>query len=141
MKAKARGKTEQRGPSTRQLRVAEEVRHLLSACFSRGMLNDPHLVGVHVTVTEVRMTPDLRHATAFVSCLGRPDVDKLLPSLRHAAPFLRGELAKSLKLRGAPELHFQVDETLDEAMHISKLLNAPEVRRDLDAPKDQAKDS
>ena len=136
MKPGTRGKGAQRGPSTRQLRVAEEIRHLLAGCFARSMLNDPHLVGANFTVTEVRMTPDLRHATAFVSCLGRTDIDRLLPALRHAAPFLRAEIAKSLTLRGAPELHFQADETLDEAMHIARLMNTPEVRRDLIAPKD-----
>lgn len=115
--------------------MAEEIRHLLAGCFARSVLNDPHLAGASITVTEVRASPDLRHATVFVRSLGRDDVERLLPYLRHAAPFLRGEIAKSLTLRGAPELHFQADDTLDEAMHIARLLNAPEVRRDL-APKD-----
>jgi ribosome-binding factor A len=114
------------------LRVAEEIRHVLSGVFQRGEIRDPALEGVQVTVTEVRISPDLKHATAFVARLGRSDMAEKLPALRHAAPYLRREVAHQLRLRYAPELHFQADTSLDYAMHIDEVLHSPEVRRDLD---------
>ena len=121
-----------KAPSQRQLRVAEEIRHVLAGIFARGDIRDPELAGVTLTVTEVRISPDLRHATAFVTRLGRPDVAEKLPALRHAAPFLRRELAHALRLRYAPDLSFQADTSLDYAMHVDQLLHRPEVQRDLD---------
>ncbi len=118
-------------PSQRQLRVAEEIRHILAGLFLRGELRDPDLTGVQVTVTEVRVSPDLKHATTFVTRLGRSDIAEKLPALRRAAPFLRGQLAHVLTLRSVPELHFQADTSLDVAMHIDELLRSPEVARDL----------
>lgn len=120
------------GPSQRQLRVAEEIRHVLAATFARGAFRDPELVDAHVTVTEVRVSPDLKHATAFVSRLGRSDIDALLPALKRAAPHLRAEVAHRVRLRFAPDLHFQPDTTLDQAMKIDALLHRPDVARDLD---------
>lgn len=119
-------------PSQRQLRVAEEIRHVLAAVFARGEIRDPDLAGEHVTVTEVRISPDLKHATAFVARLGRTDVEALLPALKRAAPFLRTQLAHALRLRYAPDVSFQPDTALDYAMKIDKLLHSPEVERDLD---------
>jgi ribosome-binding factor A len=119
-------------PSQRQLRVAEEIRHVLAGIFARGEVRDPDLADVVLTVTEVRISPDLRHATAFVTRLGRSDVADKLPALRHAAPFLRREVARALRLRYAPELSFLADTSLDYAMHVDELLHRPEVRRDLD---------
>ncbi len=119
-------------PATqRQLRVAEEVRHVLAAVFLRGEVRDPDLLDVPITVTEVRVSPDLKHATAFVTRLGRSDIAEKLPALRRAAPYLRSVLAKSLRLRVAPEVSFQADTSLDYAMHINDVLHSPEVRRDL----------
>lgn len=118
-------------PSQRQLRVAEEIRHVLAGLFTRGEFRDPELAGVSITVTEVRISPDLKHATAFVTRLGRSDIDALLPAMRRAAPYLRKEVAHAMRLRGAPEIHFQADVSLDRAMHIDSLLRLPEVRRDL----------
>ncbi len=120
-----------RAPSQRQLRVAEEVRHVLSGIFGRGEVRDPDLVGVLVTVTEVRISPDLRSATAFVTRLGRSDIADKLPALRRAAPYLRGQLAKALRLRIAPEVSFQADTSIDYAMHVDAMLRNPEVARDL----------
>lgn len=111
--------------------MAEEIRHVLAGLFLRGEFRDPELADVQVTVTEVRVSPDLKHATAFVVRLGRSDIDEKLPALRRAAPFLRGQIARVLTLRSAPELHFQADSTLDTAMHIDTLLHSPEVARDL----------
>jgi len=120
-----------KAPSQRQLRVAEEIRHVLAGVFARGEVRDPDLAGVLITVTEVRIGPDLKHATAFVTRLGRSDIGEKLPALRRAAPFLRGQLARALRLRYAPEVHFQADTSIDNAMHIDALLHAPEVWRDL----------
>ena len=121
-------------PSQRQLRVAEEVRHVLAGIFARGEVRDPDLADVLITVTEVRIGPDLKRATAFVTRLGRSDIDQKLPALRRAAPFLRRELARALRLRSVPDLSFQADTTLDYAMHINDVLHSPEVRRDLEPP-------
>ena len=85
-----------------------------------------------ITVTEVRIAPDLKRATAFVTRLGRTDVDQKLSALRRAAPFLRSQLAKTLRnLRVAPEISFQADTSLDHAMVVDALLRRPEVARDL----------
>ncbi len=118
-------------PSQRQLRVAEEVRHVLSSIFARNEFRDPDLADVAVTVTEVRMSPDLKHATAFVTRLGRTDIDGKLPALRRAAPYLRSQLAHAMRLRVAPDVSFQADTALDYAMHIDALLRAPAVAQDL----------
>ncbi len=119
-------------PTQRQLRVAEEIRHVLAAIFLRGEIRDPDLVDVIVTVTEVRIGPDLKRATAFVTRLGRADIADKLPALRRAAPFLRGQVAKELRrLRVAPDISFQADTSIDYAMHVSLLLRQPEVARDL----------
>lgn len=120
------------GPSTRQLRVAEEVRRVLSDVFARTEFRDPELFDVHVTVTEVRISPDFRHATAFVARLGRTDIDAALPALKRAAPYLRRALSKTMRLRIVPEVHFQPDTALDNAMELNEILRSPEVRRDLD---------
>ena len=117
--------------SQRQLRVAEEIRHVLAGIFSRGEVRDPDLAGVLITVTEVRIGPDLKRATAFVTRLGRSDIAQKLPALRRAAPFLRRELAHTLRLRSAPDISFQADTTIDYAMHINDVLHSPEVSRDL----------
>ena len=119
------------GPSQRQLRVAEEIRHTLSVVFSRADFRDPELADLQVTVTEVRASPDLRHMTAFVSGLGKALPEGQLKALRRVAPWLRTQVAKSVKLRTAPEIHFQPDTALDYAMHIDRVMRQPEVARDL----------
>jgi len=113
------------------LRVAEEIRHVLSGVFTRNEFRDPDLAAAHITVTEVRISPDLKNATAFVSRLGRSDVDLLLPSLKRATPYLRGQVAKALRLRVAPDISFQPDLALDYAMKIDELMHRPEIARDL----------
>ena len=119
-------------PSQRQLRVGEEIRHILSGLFRRGGFRHPDLEGQSVTVTEVRISPDLKNATAFVARLGRSDVEALLPALKLVAPYLRGELAKAMRLRVAPHVSFQPDTALEYAMHVDALLKAPDVARDLE---------
>ncbi len=125
-------KRERAGPSQRQLRVAEEIRHVLAGLFERRDFRDPELAAALLTVTEVRMSPDMKHATVFVARLGRSDVDALLPVLKRAAPFLRGQVAQAVRLRYAPDLSFQPDHALEYATKIERLLHAPEVARDLE---------
>jgi len=111
---------------------------VLSGVFGRGDIRDPDLADVLITVTEVRIGPDLKRATAFVTRLGRSDIDRKLPALRRAAPYLRACVAKELRLRVAPDLSFQADTSIDYAMHVDQLLRAPDVARDLAAPAAQA---
>jgi len=120
------------GPSQRQLRVAEEIRHVLAGLFERRDFRDPELADAEITVTEVRVGPDLKHAVAFISRLGRSDVDALLPALQRATSFLRGQVARALRLKFAPELTFQPDHALDYAAKIDRLLHIPQVARDLE---------
>lgn len=126
--AKGRGHNEQ---SQRQLRIGEELRHALARQFERGHLRDPALAGVAITVTEVRVSPDLKHATAFVMPLGGAKLGDVIAGLNRSAGFLRRELAKEVQLRFAPELHFSVDASFDHASRINELLHRPEVERDL----------
>ncbi|MGH7044483.1 MAG: 30S ribosome-binding factor RbfA [Acetobacteraceae bacterium] len=123
--------TPKRPPTQRQLRVAEEIRHVLASVFARREFRDPELATADITVTEVRLSPDLKNATAFVARLGRSDADALLPALDRAAPYLRAQVAHVLPLRFAPALSFQPDRALEQATAIEKLLHSPEVVRDL----------
>ena len=120
-----------KGPSVRVLRVGEEVRHALSAVLMRGEAHDPVLQSHVVSVTEVRMSPDLRHATAFVKPLLGKDEEAVLKALRTNTAFLQKEVAKTVKLRFAPKLKFLADESFDEGSHIDQLLRAPKVAADL----------
>ena len=119
-------------PTQRQLRVGEEIRHVLAGIFARQEFRDPELATAEITVTEVRVGLDLRHATVFVARLGRADVDALLPAFARASAYLRGQVAHALRLRRVPELSFQPDIALEHAMAIERLLHRPDVARDLD---------
>ncbi len=120
-----------KGPSVRVLRVGEEVRHALSAVLARGEAHDDVLASHLISVTEVRMSPDLRHATAFVKPLLGKDEDAVLKALRTNTAFLQKAVAKSIKLRFAPKLKFLADESFDESSHIAALLRDPKVAQDL----------
>jgi ribosome-binding factor A len=120
-----------KGPSQRMLRVAEEVRHALSAIFARGEIRDDDLFDTRITVTEVRASPDLQHMTCFVSALGRRVKKEEMEALQRVQPFLRSQLAKAVRLRFAPQLHFQQDEALEYAMKMDKVMRRPEVAQDL----------
>ncbi|MDE1906674.1 MAG: 30S ribosome-binding factor RbfA [Rhodospirillales bacterium] len=124
------------GPSQRQLRVGEEIRHVLADVMLRTEFHDPELARAHITISEVRMSPDLKHALVFASVLGQQDIRPLLPALKRVCPFLRAQIAPRLGLRITPELKFVADEALDEATKINKLLHSPEVARDLDGKRD-----
>jgi ribosome-binding factor A len=123
-----------RAPSPRQLRVGEELRHALIEVLRRGGLRDPLLADADVTVSEVRMSPDLRAATAFVAPFGGGDAAALVAALNRAAPFLRGRIAQAVKLRLAPTLSFAPDRSFEAAGRIETLLHDPAVARDLAAP-------
>jgi len=125
-----------RAASPRQLRVGEEVRHALIEVLQRGGLRDPLLADATVTVSEVRMSPDLRAATAFVVPFGGGDAAALVEALNRAAPFLRGRIAQAVKLRLAPTLSFAPDRSFEAAGRIEALLHDPAVARDLAAPDD-----
>jgi ribosome-binding factor A len=118
-------------PTQRQLRVSEELRHILSQLFERDILHDPLIFGRSLTVTEVRMSPDLKNATAFISLLGGGETSELIEALNRAAPFLRHKMSSLLRLRALPQIKFVADISFDEANRIDELLNAPEVRKDL----------
>lgn len=116
------------------LRVAELVRHAMSELLARGELNDPVLETHVVTVPRVKMSPDLKLATIYVMPLGGADSAPVLAALARHAKFLRGEVARKINLKFAPDVRFRIDETFDEAAHIDQLLNSPQVRRDLTPP-------
>ena len=119
------------GGSQRQLRVGELVRHAMSDLLSRGEVHDPVLEGHLITVPEVRMSPDLRLATIYVMPLGGKDIDEVLEALERNKRFLRGEIARHVNLKFAPDIRFHADERFAEAERIEKLLRTPAVARDL----------
>ena len=111
-----------RAPSQRQLRVAEEVRHVLARVIEREEFRDPTLTGVPITVSEVRISPDLKKATAFVLPLGGGNANSLVHALSRAAPFLRWRIGQEMSLRHVPSISFQPDPSFDEAQRIQQLL-------------------
>jgi len=128
---RGKGHDHGQGPSQRQLRAAELVRHALVEIVAREDFRDPALLGASITIGEVRASPDLKHMTAFVSALGPADPQQIADGLTRSAAFLRGRLARSIDLRFTPELHFQADISYDEARYIDELLASPDVARDL----------
>jgi ribosome-binding factor A len=123
--------------SQRQLRVGELIRHELAAMLSRGDIHDPVIEGHMITVPEVRVSPDLRLATIYVMPLGGRDIEKVIEALERNKRYVRGEIARRVNLKFAPEIRFHVDERFDEAERIEKLLRTPAVQRDLDGDKDE----
>ncbi|MEZ5668414.1 MAG: 30S ribosome-binding factor RbfA [Alphaproteobacteria bacterium] len=109
-------------PSQRQLRVGEEIRHALASIFMREELHDPALQGVSLTISEVRISPDLKNATVFFLPLGGHDVGPIAQGLGRAAPHLRTLLGHHLRLRALPRLRFVPDESFDHADSIDRLL-------------------
>ena len=127
-------------PSQRMLRVGELIRHAAAQLFARGEISDPVLETHVVTVSHVKMSPDLKLATIYVMPLGGADEPEVLAALERHKKFLRGELAHQVNLKFAPEVRFRIDDTFDNASRIDALLNSERVRRDLspdaeDAPK------
>lgn len=120
------------GRSVRLLRVGEQIRHALSEVLARGNVQDDVLTKHLVTVTEVRVSPDLRHATVFVVPLGGTDEPEVMAALRRNARYLKGEVGHRLRtMKYTPNLVFRVDESFDEASKIDSLLRNPRVAQDL----------
>ena len=124
-------RTQSTGPSQRALRVGELMRHALADMLTRGEIHDPVIEGHMITVPEVRMSPDLKLATVYVMPLGGRDVNDVVEALDRNKRFLRGELGRRVNLKFAPDLRFRIDERFDEAARIDRLLQSPEVQRDL----------
>lgn len=128
-------------PSQRQLRVGELVRHALADVLARGEVSDPDLGGVIVTIAEVRVSADLRHATALVAPLGHTDPEKVATALNRNSRFLRGRVAPALRqMRNMPDLKFLIDTRFDDDSRIDALLRSPDVARDLPVESDGESD-
>ena len=121
----------EKGQSVRLLRIGEQVRHALAAVLLRGDLRDELLANTIVSVSEVRVTPDLRQATAFVKPLGEADEQAVIKALASHAKYLRGEVAKQLQTKYTPDLRFRRDESFDAGARIDAILRRPDVARDL----------
>jgi ribosome-binding factor A len=127
-------RSENAGPSQRQLRVGEQVRHALSEMLQRGDVRDDVVETTVISVSEVRMSPDLKIATAFVSPLSAKDDDAVVEALNRNAKFIRGRLSPALRqMKYMPEFRFRMDTSFDNFQKIDRLLKSPEVQRDLDA--------
>lgn len=131
-------RTSSSGPSQRQLRVGEQVRHALSDVLARGEVRDDVVEAAVISVSEVRMSPDLKIATAFVSPLGAKDNDAVIKALANNAKFIRGRVSGALRqMKYMPDFRFRLDTSYDNMARIDKLLRLPEVARDLDADDDK----
>lgn len=125
------------GPSQRMLRVGELVRHALAGLFARGEIEDDVLAGKVITVPEVRMSPDLKLATAYIMPLGGEGAAEVVAALNRHQRFIRGRIAPELDLKFAPEVRFHVDETFEEYGKIDALLRSDRVQRDLHSDDDE----
>ena len=126
------------GPSQRQLRVGEQVRHALSQVFQREDIRDDRLQGAVVSVSEVRMSPDLKVATCYVAPIGAVDGEIVVKALNEHARFLRGRVGPALRqMRYMPELRFRLDTSFDNFYKIDAILHSPEVARDLPNPPEE----
>ena len=130
------GRDSASGPSQRALRAGEVIRHAIADILSRGEVHDPVIQGHVITVPEVRMSPDLKLATIYVMPLGGRDQRDVLDALDRNKKYLRGEIARRVNLKFAPEIRFRIDERFDEAERIEKLLRTPAVQRDLEKKDD-----
>jgi ribosome-binding factor A len=124
-------KREGRTASQRQLRVGEELRHVLAQVLARGDLRDPDLAGRTITVTEVRISPDLKNATAFIVPLGGEHAPEVLKALKRCSAYLRGAIGHEVRLRAVPRLSFELDVSFDYAQRVDEILHRPEVQQDI----------
>ncbi|MDP4795326.1 MAG: 30S ribosome-binding factor RbfA [Rhodospirillales bacterium] len=120
-----------KAPTQRQLRVGEEIRHVVAQALERGEIRDPAVKGVAITVTEVRLSPDLKNATAYVVPLGGGDAKPVVDALNRASGFIRGWVARNIRLRHVPRVAFEADISFDEAERIENVLKNPHVSRDI----------
>ena len=113
-----------KGPSQRQLRVGEQLRHIIAETMSRGHFHDEVLLNANITVAEVRVTPDLKNAKAFVMSLGGENMDEILPALNEEANLFQKEIGRQLDMKFTPKVKFVRDESFDEAQKIDDLLRS-----------------
>ena len=132
------GRGAPQGPTQRQLRAGELVRHSLVEILREEEIADPAMAGVSVTVTEVRMSPDLRHATCFVEPLGGGHAPEVVDALNRASKFLRGRLGRTIDMKFTPDLKFLHDESFNEAGRMNRLFEDPRVRQDIEPHADDA---
>ena len=131
-------RTSSSGPSQRQLRVGEQVRHALSDVLARGEVRDDVIEATVISVSEVRMSPDLKIASAYVSPHGAKDNDAVIKALANNAKFIRGRVSGALRqMKYMPDFRFRLDTSYDNMARIDELLRSPEVARDLDADDDK----
>ena len=126
-----RSSPQERGPSQRQLRVGEMLRHALAELLRRDEIRDPDLSGISVTVTQVKPSPDMRHATAFVEPLGGKNAKAVVDALNRHKGFIRGEIGHQIALKFTPDFRFVEDTSFAEAQKIETLLKSSRVARDL----------
>jgi ribosome-binding factor A len=122
------------GPSQRQLRVGEMLRHALSEILCNNEIHDPELDGVSVTITQVKPSPDMRYATVYCEPLGGQNAKAIVAALNRHKGFLRGEMGRMIATKFTPDLRFVEDESFAEAEKIENILKSPEVQRDLTSP-------
>jgi ribosome-binding factor A len=125
------------GPSQRQLRVGEALRHALAEVLRENEICDPDLEGVSVTITQVKPSPDMRYATVYCEPLGGENAKAIVAALNRHKGFLRGEMGHLITMKFTPDLRFVEDESFAEAQKIETILKSPEVQRDLAADHDE----
>ncbi len=123
---------DKKGKSVRLLRVGEQIRHVIAEILARGQVHDEVIAAHPITVSEVRVSPDIRHATVFIQPLGGIDQKPVLEALKHHAKYLKGEVGHRLSTKYTPELKFLLDESFNQAKHIDDLLRNPKVSQDLE---------
>lgn len=128
------------GRSVRLLRIGEQIRHILSELLTRGDIHDDVVAAHAITVTEVRVTPDLRHATVFIEPLGGANEQAVLDAMKRNARFIKGEVGHRMTMKYTPDLSFRLDDSFAEANKIDRLLRSPKVARDLVSPPISIKD-
>jgi len=138
--AARRGARRDAGPTQRQLRVGEALRHALADVLRQNDIRDPDLEGVSVTITQVKPSPDMRHATVFCEPLGGQNAKQIVAALNRHKGFLRGEMGHRITMKFTPELRFIEDESFAEAQKIEQILKSPEVQRDLNISEEEADD-
>ena len=123
--------TKNKPPSQRQLKAGELIRRALAEILAKENIRDVDLQGVSITISEVRASPDLKHARVYASPLGGGDVDKVIQGLQRCSSFLRGRLGKEMEMKSTPRLKFIADRSFDKANDMARLLDQPKVRQDL----------
>ncbi|WP_181707981.1 30S ribosome-binding factor RbfA [Chthonobacter rhizosphaerae] len=136
----SRGRDTARGPSQRQLRVGELIRHAIADLLSRGEIMDEAVTALMITVPEVRISPDLKNATVFVTPLAGGDPAAAVKALERNKRWIRGQVATRINLKYAPDLVFRFDDRFEESARIDALLRSPEVRQDLGPDDETAED-